>query len=206
MKEHAITKVMVKIFLRNVFYRVRFKNEEILQEVKRCVICANHTTVFDPMWIHNKALKMYIMGKKELFNNKIMARIWKHYNVFPVDREKIDVKSTLKAASIFEENKGDVQLMIFPEGKVIKKESEIGVVKNGAVFTAANAEVPIVPIHITRRPKLFSKVIIEVGKPIKIDKKVLESKEKIREASKMVLQKIYDMEGLKVYKDEGKND
>ena len=65
------------------------------------------------------------MAKAEIFKYPIFSRIIKHYNVFPVDRTKVDSKSLFQALSIFENNEPN-QLLIFPEGKVVKDENEIG--------------------------------------------------------------------------------
>ena len=198
MKDQIFMRAFIRMHFCKIFYRVKYVNIEKLQSVKRCVICPNHTTNNDAFWIYNKTSKMFIMAKSDLFKNKFINKLWKRYRVFPVDRGKVDVKSTLQAANVFKENEGEVQLLMFPEGKVIKDVSEIGVVKNGAVYTAANAGVPIVPVHITRRPPLFGKVVITIGDKMDIDKSVLESKDKIREKSKELLRTIYAMEGLEV--------
>jgi 1-acyl-sn-glycerol-3-phosphate acyltransferase len=195
------TRIWVKILLCHFIYRVRYENKEKLQNVPRCVVCPNHTTIYDPFFIYNAQKwdnNIYIMAKSELFKSKIMQKIWKHYHVFPVDRNRIDVKSTLKAASVFEENKGNAQLLIFPEGKVITDPKEIGRVRNGAVYTAVNAGVPIVPVHICRKHHLFGKIKVTFGDKIDIDPKAKNDKELIIKESKRVLREIYKMEGLEI--------
>lgn len=191
-------KVAVNIILCHLLYRVQYENVEQIKKLNRCVICPNHTSIIDPFWIYEKADNLYIMAKAELFKNKLLGAILKHYNVFPVDRGKVDVKSTLMATNIFEKNSGNVQFLIFPEGKVIQNEEEIGRVKNGAVFVAATAGVPILPVHISRNIKKFHKVTIKFGEPIEINKEVLESKEKLQAQSKEIIKSIYKMERREV--------
>jgi len=185
--------IAVNIVLCHLLYRVRYKNINEIKQLKRCVICPNHTSTIDPFFIYPKTDNLHIMAKSELFDNKLVARIFKHYNVFPVNREKVDVRSTLLATNIFKENAGNVQFLIFPEGKVIKDEVEIGKVRNGAVFIAATAGVPILPVYISRNVKLFGKITITFGKPIEIKKDVLESKEKIKQESSKLIENIYKL-------------
>ena len=80
-----------------------------------------------------------------------------------------------------------------PEGKVLKNKEERGIVKNGAVYIGVMANVPIIPIYITARPKYFSKVIVKFGKPIFYNKLQLKDKNKIMEASKQLLKEIYNL-------------
>ena len=191
-------KLAINIFLCHLFFRVKYENLEELQKLDRCVVCPNHTSIYDPFWIYEKADNMYIMAKAELFKNKLMAKIYKRYNVFPVDRTKVDVKSTLIAKKIFEDNKGRVQFLIFPEGKVITDETEIGKVRNGGVYIAATAGVPILPVHISRNVRLFKKITVTFGKPIYLDKDILSDKERIKEKSKELIKEIYKMEGKEI--------
>ncbi len=183
----------VNVICCHLLYRVRYINLEQIKNTKRCIICPNHTSIMDPFFIYPKTNNLFIMAKSELFENKLLAKIFKHYNVFPVDRKKVDVKSTLTAVNIFEDNPEVAQFLIFPEGKVIKKDEEIGKVRNGAIFVAAKAEVPIIPVYISRNVHLFRKVRVIFGEPIKVDKNVLNDKEKIKEKSKELLENIYEL-------------
>ena len=89
------------------------------------------------------------MAKSEVFKYPILGKLFKHYNVFPVDRNKTDSKSLFHSINIFKQP-GNQELLIFPEGKVIKNESEIGkIAKKGVVFISANCNVPIVPVYIS---------------------------------------------------------
>lgn len=183
----------VNVICCHLLYRVSYTKPEQIKNTKRCVICPNHTSIMDPFFIYPKTNNLFIMAKSELFENKLLAKIFKHYNVFPVDRKKVDVKSTLTAVNIFENNSEAAQFLIFPEGKVIKKNEEIGKIRNGAIFVAAKAEVPIIPVYISRNVHLFKKVNVTFGEPIRVDKSILNDKEKIKEKSKELLNTIYEL-------------
>lgn len=195
-------KMAINVIICHLLFRVKYQNLTELENLKRGVICPNHTNIFDPFFIYPKTDNLHIMAKAEIFKNKLLAKLFLHYNVFPVDRNKVDVKSTLTATNIFKENTGNVQFLIFPEGKVIKKNEPIGKVRNGAVFVAGTENVPILPVYISRNVRPFRKITVTFGKPMEIDKEILESKDKIREKSKELLDNIYK---LKEEQDERKN-
>ncbi len=136
---------------------------------------------------------MYGMAKSELFKHKLLANFLEFHNIFPVDRENTDEKSLRKALKLLKNN-DKIKLLIFPEGKVLKNKKERGIVKNGAVYISAMANVPIIHIYITARPKYFSKVVVKFGKSIFYNKLQLKDKNKIMEAYKQLLNEIYNLE------------
>ena len=188
----VIRKIIIFIVCK-ILFRVEYQNEENLKKYDKCLICPNHSRIYDPVFIYPKIENIYGMAKSELFKHKLVAKFLKYHNIFPVDREKTDTKSLRKALKLLKENE-NIRLLIFPEGRVLKDKKERGVVKNGAVYIATMANVPIMPIYITARPKYFSKVVVKFGKPIFYDKLQLKDKSKIEEASKQLLKEIYTME------------
>lgn len=187
-----IRKVIIFIVCK-ILFRVEYKDEEILEKYDKCLICPNHSRIYDPIFIYPKISNMYGMAKSELFKHKLLANFLEFHNIFPVDRENTDAKSLRKALKLLKEN-DKIKLLVFPEGKVLKNKEERGIVKNGAVYIGAMANVPIIPIYITARPKYFSKVIVKFGKPIFYNKLQLKDKNKIMEASKQLLNEIYNLE------------
>ena len=133
-------KMAINVIICHLLFRVKYQNLTELENLKRGVICPNHTSIFDPFFIYPKTDNLHIMAKAEIFKNKLLAKLFLHYNVFPVDRNKVDVKKYFNCLPIFlKKNTGNVQFLIFPEGKVIKKNEPIGKVRNGAVFVAGTA-------------------------------------------------------------------
>lgn len=184
-------KRLIKLIFCHILYRVKYHNKEILKKIEKCVICPNHSNIFDPTFIYPVVDNLSIMAKSEIFKNKIIAEILKHYQVFPVNRNKTDVNSLMQALKMLE--KDNCKLLIFPEGKVIKTENEIGLVKKGAVFIAATLQIPILPVYITRRPRFFSKIDVIFGEPMIIGKDILKDKRKIIEKSKKLVEEIYKL-------------
>lgn len=186
-------KKFIKILFCKLLFRVHYYNMENLQKYDKFLICPNHSSVFDPFFIYPVSQNLSIMAKSEIFKNKLVAKVLTHYNVFPVDRKKVDIKSLFHALNVFK-NTAPCGLLIFPEGRVIKKEEDIGQkIHNGSIFVAAKLNVPIIPVFITRRPKFFSKVKVIFGKPYFLDKKLLKDKFKLKEESHNLINNIYKL-------------
>lgn len=195
-----ILSILIKNLFCKVLYRVSYVNDEVLKKVDNCLICPNHSRIFDPFYVLPAELEneIYIMAKLELFNNFFYRWLFKQYNVFPIDREHIDVKSMLKSLNIFKENK-KAKLLMFPEGRVVKKDLEIKkYYKKGAVFIAANSNVPIIPVYITRRPRIFQKIDVIYGEPIYISYEEVADKKKLKEYSIKLIENIYDLKDKKL--------
>ncbi len=177
----------------HILFRVKYENDGVLQKFDKCLICPNHSRIFDPIFLYPKIENMYSIAKSELLKKKILAKILKYHNVFPVNRDRADVIG-LKQAIRLLKNNDKIRLLIFPEGRVIKDKKERGTIKEGAVYIASINEVPIIPVYITARPKYFSKVKVKFGEPIYTSKKDTKNREKIKNESKKLLEKIYSME------------
>jgi len=183
---------LLKFLFSHFLFRVKYYGLENIDNAGKCVVCPNHSTIFDPFWVYFKSKDMWIMAKAELFKNKIMASLLKAYNVFPIKRGQRDASSLLHSINVIENN-DNAKLLIFPEGTRIKKDKERGRAKVGPVYIASKAGVPIIPVHITQNPKLFSKVVVVFGEPIVLPKNVHDTKEEMQKYSDIVLDKIYEL-------------
>ena len=186
---------LLKFLFSHLLFRVKYVNLENLNKIEKGVVCPNHSCIFDPFWVYFKVENMWIMAKAELFKNKILAKIYKAYNVFPIKRGQKDASSLLHSINVIEEN-DKAKLLIFPEGTRIKKDKERGRAKVGPVFIASKANVPIIPVHITKNPKLFSRVTVVFGEPIDVPNNIHEDKKEMQNYSDMLLDKIYELKDL----------
>lgn len=187
-------KKFIKFLFCKLLFHVHYYNIENLQKYDKFLICPNHSSIFDPFFIYPVSQNISIMAKSEIFKYKLVGKILRYYNVFPVDRKKVDIKSLLHSLNVFKTN-NPCELLIFPEGGVVKYENDIGKkVHNGPTFIAAKLNIPIIPVFITRRPKLFSKVKIVFGNPIFMDEELLKDKKKLKEISKNLINEIYKLD------------
>ena len=186
---------LLKFLSCKLFFRVKLYNEEILDKYKTFVICPNHSSVFDPAFVFPKKFEndVYIIAKQELFKQFWFKPLAKLYNLIPINRENTDVRSMLKSLDVFKQNP-NAKLIIFPEGQVVKAEEDVGkIYKKGATFIAAYMEKPIIPVYISRRPKLFSTVKVIFCSPLFIKKEDIKGIGKIEEQTKLIIDKIYEM-------------
>lgn len=133
-----------------------------------CIISSNHVSNLDGILLALHTWeKKYYLSKKELFKNKVSASFYKSLGCIKIDREKSDVTAIKNCLKVLKEGK---KLVIFPEGTRHNSEDmELGEVKHGVAMFATKAKVPIVPMFIQKKPKLFRKTRFYIGKPFELD-------------------------------------
>ena len=130
------------------------------------IIVSNHTSNFDCIVLDIRlGKKLYFMAKKELFKPKIKGFFIKHLGGYKVDRGGADLGAIKTSFKLLKKKK---ILAIFPEGTRNKARDIDGLlsVHNGAIVIAQKADVPIVPVVIEKRPKIFRRNRIVIGDPI----------------------------------------
>jgi len=158
----VFVKFCVKIFI-ILLFRISIEGQEYIENGKAYIMCANHTSNWDPPILYTVTKReMYMMAKEELFKNKFIYWFGKKMNIFPVKRGKKDVDSIKKSLKVIKENK---IIAIFPEGtrNGIKKRGKI---QNGPAYLAARSGTEVIPVKIEGNFKPFSKVKICYGKPL----------------------------------------
>jgi 1-acyl-sn-glycerol-3-phosphate acyltransferase len=133
------------------------------------------------------------MAKKELFKNKLFAKLLLSLGAFPVDREGNDLAAIKKSLRILKEEK---VLGIFPEGTRVKYFND-DYIKSGLALIAVKSQSPVLPVYSEGSYKLFSKIKIIIGKPIyiELEDNVKLDNEKYTEISKNIMRKIYELGG-----------
>lgn len=154
--------------LSKLFFKLEIVGIENIPAEEGFLLCANHVHVFDPLAI-GLALdrKMFFIAKKELFNNKLKHWVLTNLGGIPIDRGTNDLKAIKQSLRIL---KDDKILVIFPEG-TRNTTGEYIEPKSGAALLAVKTKSKIVPVYIdaAKNYKLFSKVIVNIGKPIEFD-------------------------------------
>lgn len=162
-------------FVTNLFeiiVKLRFKIEVIgLENIPKegaCIIAPNHKSNWDALIISGliKNRKLSVVAKKELFKNKIFAKLLNKLSVIPVDREKPEL-STIK--SVLKILKNKEAIVIFPEGTRHKDFNSFADVKSGIGLFALKSKSPIIPVSIITNYKSFSKLKLVIGKPMNFE-------------------------------------
>lgn len=180
------------IIVFNIVFRIDIEGKENIPPEGRLVLCSNHINALDPIILAIAIPRpISFMAKKELFKNKILAKIIYKLGAFPVDRDGSDISAIRSSLGVLKEEK---VLGIFPEGTRVSR-VDLDNVKAGVGLISIKGKSPVVPVYIQSNYNIFSKVIVRIGKPIHLDesfdKKL--STEEYRSISREILQAIYSL-------------
>lgn len=131
-------------------YNISIKNAENMPTDRGFIICANHVSKIDYLFVSmafskERFMKLCCMAKKELFrDDPFSKKLIKATGMVPVDRGGMNMNTM---NSLKEKLKEDWCVLIHPEGT----RSADGVfreIKSGASTLAIDAGVPVVPVYI----------------------------------------------------------
>ena len=165
------------------------------------VVLCNHFSAIDfiyPMKVCKEDVS--ILGKKELFKSKVFGKILSSYNVIPVDRDGIDIKTMLTSLKTL---KNGGKLVIFPEGTRNKTgTNQLQPLKVGASIFAIKSKTKVVPIMLLNKPKLFIKTKVIVGEAFELSKfyEAKLSEELLNQSNDVITQKMKEQYEILVNK------
>ena len=150
-------------FLLCIVNPVKFVNEENIPAEGAFILCANHISFRDPIYMVLK-LKRQInfMAKVELFKIRIVAAVLREVGAFPVDRGKADMSAMRTAFRILKEGGG---LGIFPQG-TRSADNEQTKMHGGTALIAQRSGATVIPAYVDGPYKWFRKTEIRFGKPV----------------------------------------
>jgi len=155
-------------FLLRTVYRFRVIGHENINEGAG-IFCINHSSLMDPIFLGvalDKNIQIHFIAKIELFKTPVVSWLVRGLGAISVDRSKADIGTIKECLNYLK--KGS-KIGIFPEG-TRAHEDNVESAKQGAIKIAERAKVPIIPVYLPRRKKLFSKLFIVIGKPYIIEK------------------------------------
>ncbi len=197
MKQHPFRGFLLAV-IRPLFklifpYRVKGLENLTSQDGNGVIICCNHISVVDPVFVLlGQKRPVYYMAKAELFKSRFIA--WILGNVmgaFPVERGKGDMTAVNYAFDLV--NNGQI-LGIFPQGTCVRSR-ELGRPKSGAALIAARTGATVVPACLVTKDfhvRAFRRTTLVFGKPLTTaDLQVVnEDHPKLRHASRMIMDSI----------------
>ncbi len=145
------------------------EGEENIDREDGFIIAANHSIIFDPVFIATASKKrlLHYVAKYEAFKNPLVRVFLKGCNAFPIVRGKGDIAAINYASDLVKNGK---VLCIFPEG-TRSRDGYPKKAKSGVGLIARNAQCDVVPtgIYLEQKGKFGSKVYVKFGKPIKFE-------------------------------------
>ncbi len=137
------------------------------------VLCANHISFLDPVYIIytlGRKQRIRFMAKQELFNNKLLAWVFRHVGAFPVSRGAGAGSGLKTAESILSDGQ---TLGIFPEG-TRSKDGKLGKAKAGAAMLVTAFDTYVLPVSLickNQQVRPFRKMTLVFGEPMKLPQK-----------------------------------
>lgn len=147
----------------NFFHPIRAIGRENIPEGP-VVICPNHTTIGDPFYVvfaFGRKYPMRAMAKIQIMRVPFIGWILGKAGVFGVDRGHADMKAVKTALRLL---KNGNKLLMFPEGTRVHEGEDVAA-KTGAAMFATRTNVPLMPVYIQPKKKLFSRNVVVIGKP-----------------------------------------
>lgn len=179
----------------HLVFPTEIQNGKNLPEDKGVLVCSNHVSNIDPIMINYSQNRMVLfMAKKELFKNKIAAKVIESFGAFPVDRGHDGGRAIENAKSLIDD---DNCIGVFIEG-TRSKTGELGRGHGGAILIAHQTNTPLVPCCITPKKgflKPFCKTKITYGEPVTCEQLGVSegTNKEYREAAKRFMGILADM-------------
>lgn len=171
-------------------FRIRVHGIENIPKDEKYIICANHKSFLDPIFVALAINRqVHFIAKKELFDIPILKNILKKLNAIPAQRDGKDLSVLRDSIKLIKEGK---ILGIFPEGtrvKEIKREN----IKDGAGYIALKSKTDILTIEIISSYKPFSKTDLYIKNLVEIENfKEYKSKDAMEKIMDETYEKMYE--------------
>lgn len=154
-------------FLCNI--RIEGSENEPRPEDGAFLVCANHTTAGDPVWLCASLRRQqpHFMSKAELFKIPLLGGLIRLLGAYPVERGSADVSSLRTTVNLLHDGKC---VGMFPQGtRRPGVDPATTPVKSGVGIIAVRGGVQILPVYIKTkkfRAGVFCRKNIIIGKPI----------------------------------------
>ncbi|MGE4275775.1 MAG: lysophospholipid acyltransferase family protein [Lawsonibacter sp.] len=147
----------------NLFRPIRVLGREHIPDGP-AVICPNHTTIGDPFYVvfaFRRTYPMRAMAKIQIMRVPFIGWILGKAGVFGVDRGHADMRAVKVALKFLKDGN---KLLMFPEGTRVHGGEDVAA-KTGAAMFATRTGVPLLPVYIQTKKKLFSRNVVVIGSP-----------------------------------------
>ena len=150
----------------SLLFPVKVEGLENIPAEGACLLCANHLSARDPIYIAVRVRNRHIrfMAKQELFKFKPLGAAIRGLMAFPVDRGHNDLNAVRTALKLIAD--GHI-LAVFPQGTRSRDNSRLPML-NGVSMIALRAQKPVIPVYIDGPYRLFRRTLIRFGKPVEL--------------------------------------
>jgi len=179
---------IVGLFIFKVLYRCEVINADEIPKDTPLVICSNHKSNLDPLFISaNIKFQIHWMAKNELWKIPFLGFLITKLGGYPVDRNTTDIKAIKTSMKLLKEKEA---IGIFIEGTRVK-EIDYSNAKSGAAVIAHRSSAIVVPVYVEGNYMPFKKMKLIVREPMDIRSLPKQSSEQYDEIAVDILKAIY---------------
>ena len=181
-----------------VIFRVKIVGNENEPLTGGYLVCANHTSLWDPAMLGAclKKRQVRFMAKAEIFKIPLMGGFFRALGAFPVNRGTGDIKAIKTTIELVQNGEC---VGIFPQGTrcrgVDPRKTQV---KSGTGMCAFRGKCGVVPVAIVnkkRKMTFLGKTYVVIGKPIAFEELGFTEGDKMEfeNASRIIFEKICDL-------------
>ncbi len=166
MKLYRFISMLCRPFV-SLLYPTKIIGRENIPEGKAIIVCNHYSNADAPIMIARVFKKgIHFLAKKELFDSKFKRWFVTRMGGIEIDRENPSASSMKEIFGLIADNQ---KIFIFPEGTRNKSGSEEMLpLKYGSSMFSIKTKTPIVPMIFIKKPKLFRKNYLIIGKPFEL--------------------------------------
>ncbi|WP_281886877.1 1-acyl-sn-glycerol-3-phosphate acyltransferase [Paenibacillus sp. YYML68] len=186
---------MLYIFFRTLFrmmfavlFRLKTEGEENIPREGPVVLCANHTSNWDPPVLGSMLdRKVHYMAKAELFELPVLKQVLPRIGAFPVKRGGVSKESIRLSIQLLKDGN---MIGVFPEGT---RSNAGGMGKKGAASLALKSGATVIPAAIVGNYSLFRPMKVIYGRPIDLSEYADAGSEGLEQATDLIMSTIRSM-------------
>jgi len=164
-KFYRFAKVFVGGIYRLIF-RFQITGVENIPSAGGVIICANHTSNQDTLVLAIATPRqLHFLAKHELWKVKWLRWVFDGLGAVPINRQNPSMDSFKRTVKLL---KDGCAIAIFMQGGR-RQELDQSDAKAGVALFAVKGKAHVVPVNISSKFKLFSKVHINIGAPISFE-------------------------------------
>ncbi|WP_159882968.1 lysophospholipid acyltransferase family protein [Paenibacillus puerhi] len=171
-----------------LMFRVRAEGQEHIPASGGVVLCANHTSNWDPPMLGSPLeRKVHYMAKAELFQLPVLKQVLPRIGAFPVKRGGVSKESIRLSLQLLKS--GEI-IGVFPEGT---RSNAGGMGKKGAASLAIKSGATVIPAAIIGNYSLFRPMKIVYGPPVDLSEFADAGSEGLEQATDKIMGTIRQM-------------
>jgi 1-acyl-sn-glycerol-3-phosphate acyltransferase len=176
-------------FIFRLIFRLRVIGKEHIPEGRPVILCANHTSNFDPPLLGSPLVgrRVHYMAKAELFDLPVLSWILPRISAFPVKRGGVSKDSIRLSLQLLQDNQ---ILGIFPEGS---RNNAGGIGKKGAASLALKSGATVIPSAIVGGYRPFRRMTLVYGLPLDISEFASNGSAGVEEATSKIMDSIREL-------------